>query len=48
MNELINEMQRKGLISFVSRGKSQAVFNLIKVMATTRPLENSDIKLEVN
>ncbi len=48
MDELIEDMKRKGLVSFVSRGKSWAVFNFIKVMTTTRPMLISDIKVEVN
>ena len=48
MDDLIEDMKRKGLVSFVSRGKSQAVFNFIKVMTTTRPMLVNDIKIEVN
>lgn len=39
MDELIKDMKRKGLISFASAGKAQAVFNLLDIMATTEPIE---------
>jgi hypothetical protein len=48
INDLINDMQSKGLVSFVTCGKSWAVFNFIQVMATTRPMHVTDIKLGVN
>jgi hypothetical protein len=48
LTDLINDMKRKGLVSFISKGKSWAVFNFIKVMAETRHMLVSDIKVEVN
>jgi hypothetical protein len=30
------------------RGKAQAVFNMIKMLAVTRPITRDDIKVEVN
>jgi hypothetical protein len=30
------------------RGKAQAVFGMIKMLATTRPITRDDIKVEVN
>lgn len=39
MDELINNIVSKGLVSFIGRGKAQAVFNFIKVLATTEPIE---------
>ena len=39
MDDLINDMKRKGLVSFVSAGKAQAVFDLLNLMATTEPIE---------
>ena len=48
LNNLIQDMLNKGIIKFASRGKASAVFNFIRVMAETRPMLQSDIKLEVN
>ena len=39
MDDLLKDIVKRGLVSFVSRGKAQAVFNFIKVLATTEPIE---------
>lgn len=39
MDELINDVVKRGLVSFVSWGKAQAVFDFFKVLATTEPIE---------
>jgi len=39
MDKLIEDMRRKGLVSFTSKGKSWAVFNLLNILATTEPIE---------
>lgn len=39
MDELIEEMRVKGMISFKLTGKSHAVFNLLNLLANTRPME---------
>lgn len=38
MDELINDMKVKGLVSFVTRGRSTAVSSFIKALATTVPV----------
>jgi hypothetical protein len=43
MDELIKEMQEKGLISFVTKGKAQSVFNLLNILATTEPITTNEI-----
>ena len=48
MDNLIQDMVNKGLVSFVSRGKSAAVFNFIKVMAETVKYETEYINVGVN
>jgi hypothetical protein len=48
MDELIKKMLSKNLVKFSSVGKAWAVFNFLKVMAETRPLDFREIKLGVN
>jgi hypothetical protein len=48
MDDLINDMVNKKLVSFVSHGKASAVFNFLKVMAETRLLDYREIHLGVN
>ena len=39
MDELIEEMKKKGLISFRGAGKAKAAFQLLEILATTEPVE---------
>jgi len=43
MDELINDMKRKGLISFISRGKAGSVFELVRILATTALYQPDEI-----
>jgi hypothetical protein len=48
MDNLIRDMVNKGLVSFVSRGKSAAVFNFLKIMAETVKYEPEYVRLSEN
>ena len=48
LNSIINSMSKQEQVSFLSSGKAQAVFSILKVMATTRPLDYRDVKLGDN
>jgi hypothetical protein len=39
MDELIEEMRAKGLISFRMVGKARAVFGMLDLLAATKPME---------
>jgi len=43
MDELIREMQEKGLVTFVTKGKAQSVFGLLNILATTEPITTDEI-----
>ena len=44
MDELIKEMQGKGLITFKLRGKAKPVFDLLNLFATTTEYETDPIR----
>ena len=39
MDELIEDMRQKGLITFIAKGKAWTVFNLLHIFANTIPYE---------
>ncbi len=41
MDELIEEMRARGLISFRMVGKAKAVFSLLELLANTEPMEDN-------